>query len=167
MASSKNPIEVIDVPREIMDLADKNPGIVCNLRINQQPHLKSLSEEEKRSLMIKMGMFDTWNFSEEMESFLKTIPPNTRMVLLCQGFKGDIFTFVTDVTGIYWADKCYPRIDFQKTPRVVQKVFGFSNLWGGFLLAAGKVGRVKKQARLGYELLFNLAKRAGAIKSTL
>jgi len=167
MASSKNPIREIDVPQDILDLAKKNPGIVCNPRIDKQLDLKidlknKNKDEIRRILSI---MFDTFNFCEEMETFLKAIQPGTRMILVCQSFGEDIFTLVTDVTRIYWADRCYPRIDFEKRPRVVRKVFGESNLWGGFILAAAKVGRVKRQGCLGYGLLFDLAKRRGGIIS--
>lgn len=163
MPSSKNPCTVIDVPREIINLALEKTGIVCNLRINQYPK-EEKTKDERRHQYIKMALCDTWNFYEKMEDFLKTIQDGTRLILVCQDFGGRIFSFVTDIGNIYWVDGCYPRISFEKRPRIVQKVLGYSNLWGGFILAAAKVGRVKKQAALGYDLLFEIAKRPKGIK---
>jgi hypothetical protein len=165
MARSKNPYRVVDVPQEIIALASEIHGIVCNLRPSQQPIIENEPEDEKMLRKIKMGLFDTWFFCEEMGVFLKTILPGNRLVLVCQGAGEDIFSFVTNVTRIFWADGHYPRIDFERRPRVVQKIFGHSNLWGGFILAAAKVGRVKKQAGLGYDLLLKLAKRSDGIKN--
>ncbi len=165
MPSSKNPSRVVSVPKEILDLAIKRPEIICNLRPRQQPLLKQ-TEEEVRLRAIKDGIFDTWFFYEPLENFLKGIQPGERLVLVCQGFGEDIFTLVTDVEKIYWADNYYPRIDFNKTFRVLKKFIGPSYVWGGFLLAVAKVGRVKEQARIGYDLLFKIAGRPGGLKTT-
>jgi hypothetical protein len=162
MPSSKNPFDVIDVPLEIIKLASQKSGIVCNLRLNQQPIVEG-DEGKKRCRAIEMALCDTWNFYEKMKDFLKTIKPGTRLILVCQSFRETVFSFVRDIEDIYWADGCYPRINFRKKPRAVQEVFGHSNLWGGFILAAAKVGRIKEQAELGYNLLFEIAKRPDGI----
>ncbi len=166
MPSSKNPSGVISVPKEILNLAAKRPEIKCNLRPHQRPLLKQ-TKEEVRLMAIKDGLFDTWFFYEPLEDFLKYIQPGERLILVCQGFGKDIFTLVTDVEKIYWADNHYPRIDFNKTFRVVKKFIGPNYVWGGFLLAVAKVGRVKKQARIGYDLLFKIARRPGGLKQAI
>ena len=163
MPSSKNPFTAVNVPGKIIELAFAKAGIVCNLRDGQYSE-KGKTDAEKNRRNVLRVLYDTWFFYEKMEVFFKTIQSGTRLILVCQGFGKEIFSFITDVEEIYWADGHYPRIDFEKRPRIVQKVFGHSNLWGGFILAAAKVGRVKKQAALGYELLFEIAKRPGGIK---
>jgi hypothetical protein len=160
MPSSKNPLEVIDVPQDIIDLAAKNPGIICNLRINQQANLEKKTDEERRKIAIEKTLWDTWNFYEKMEKFLRSVTPGTKIIMVCQGFTGIIFTIVTNITNIYWADDHYPRIDFSGRSPVVKGAFGESNLWGGFILAAAKVSKeVEKQDCLQYYLLFELAEK--------
>ncbi|MDA3815296.1 MAG: hypothetical protein PF549_02930 [Patescibacteria group bacterium] len=163
MPSSKNPREAIDVPEEIIKLSRDKKGITCNLRIGQYS-LKGKTESEIRRWQIEMMFNDTWNFHKDMEIFFRNVQPKERIILLCQGFGADIFSLITDVEDIFWFND-YPRIDFEKRPRIVRKIFGDSNLWGGFVLAAAKVGRVKQQAALGYDLLFQIAKRPGGIKN--
>lgn len=164
MVSSKNPHGAILVPQEILELAAKRPEIVCNLRPSQRPIKENETEEEKRFRQMEEGFFDTWFFYRPLEDFLKGVKPGERLILVCQGFGGDIFTFITDIEKIYWSDNHYPRIDFNKRPRIVYKLFGHSNLWGGFLLVVAKVGRVRKQAKIGYDLLFEIANKPGGLK---
>ncbi len=164
MASSKNPQEAIFVPNEIIAIAAKRPEIVCNLRPNQRPIKENETEEEKRFRQIEEGLFDTWFFYRPLKDFFRGVKPGERLILVCQSFGEDIFTFITDIEKIYWADNHYPRIDFKKRPRIVYNHFGHSNLWGGFLLAVARVGRVKKQARVGYDLLVEIADRPRGLK---
>jgi len=165
MPSSKNPHEAIFVPDEIIALAAKRPEIVCNLRPSQRPIKENETEKEERLRRIEEALFDTWFFYRPLEDFFKGVESGERLILVCQSFREDIFTFITDIEKIYWADNHYPRIDFEKRPRIVCKFFGYGNLWGGFLLAAAKVGRVKKQAKIGYDLLLELANRPRGLKN--
>jgi len=157
-----NPCTAINVPEEIIDLSQKTKGIICNLRIGQYPIEKS--ETRIRSWMLEMDYNKTWNFHEEMHTFFENVQPGERLLLVCQGVEGEIFSLVTDIEEIFWFNH-YPRIDFEKRPRIVQRILGYSDLWGGFVLATAKVGRVKQQASLGYDLLFKIAKRLGGIKN--
>ncbi|OGZ31973.1 MAG: hypothetical protein A3I88_00540 [Candidatus Portnoybacteria bacterium RIFCSPLOWO2_12_FULL_39_9] len=88
-----------------------------------------------------------------------------RLILVCQDFGDNIFTLVIDVKNIYWSGN-YPRIDFDGRPKIVRQFFGDSNLWGGFLLAIARVGKVRKQAKSRYDLLFEIAKRPGGLRKT-
>lgn len=160
MASSKNPSGAIFVPQEIISLAAERTEIVCNLRHGQRP-IENESEFEEKELE---GVFDTQFFYKPIKDFLRGVNPGERLIFVCQNHGEDIFSFVTDVENIYWADNYYPRIDFNKRPRLVYKLFGLSNLWGGFILAVARVGRVKKQARPGFDLLFEIAKRSRGLK---
>lgn len=164
MVSSKNPSRAILVPQEIINLAAVRPEIVCNLRPSQRPEEQTETEEEKETRKMYEGFFDCWFFYKPVEGFLKDVRPGTRLILVCQNFGEDIFTLITDIKDIYWADKHYPRIDFNKKPRIVRQLFGESNLWGGFILAVARVGKVKKQAQSGYNLLFKIAKRPGGLR---
>jgi hypothetical protein len=166
MASSMNPRLVLLVPDELIKLSKKHPELLCNLRPEQRSQRLGVTEKERRLQDIKDTLASSWYFYRPLEPFLKSVRPGERLVLACQGFGEQVFTFVTDVAGIYWAQDYYPRVDLQRRPRVVRRLFGESNLWGSFILAFARVPRkVKIQAGEGYDLLLEIAKMKGNLAS--
>lgn len=166
MASSKNPQTAIPVPTEVIELSKKHPEILCNLRPTQRPENTGETKKEKQIREIRDSLSDGWFFYHPLEAFLKGVKPDERLVLVCQGFGEEIFTFTTDVENIYWAGDCYPRIDFERRPELVRKIFGESNLWGGFILAVARVSKkVEISAGKGYEPLIQIAKAGDSFLS--
>lgn len=166
MASSKNPHDAIPVPEEIINLAAEKSGIFCNLRPEQRPVAEGETEKEKRFREIEEDLHDKYFLYHLVGSFLRSVSPGERLVLVCQHSQGSIFTLVTDVDRIYWADGRYPRIDFNKEPQAVKEIFGQGNLWGGFILAVARVEKkVENQIKEGFGIFLEIAGGSGAIKA--
>jgi hypothetical protein len=161
MPSSKNPCTVLLIPNELIELSKNHPEVICNLRPEQRPQRTDQDERRRKLELIKEQFSDTFFFDKSVHEFLKQVKPGDRVVMACQGFGEEVFTFVTDIKGIYWAGD-YPRIDFGKRPQVVEKLFGHSNLWGAFILAIACVSKeTELRAEEGFDLIIDIAERGG------
>ena len=79
--------------------------------------------------------------SYEVHWFLKRLALPARVAILFKGWGArNIATIVADVSGVYWDNCDYPRVDFvNNPPAIVEEYLGGGGFWGGFILAIAKV----------------------------
>jgi len=139
MATSKLPVEWVPVPREVIDLARRhcregNPLVVCNLRPDQRPQPSTPDEE---SWQRARAGSDEWFVDDSVKRFLRNIRPNTRVILLFQGYGLGVGTAIVQINSVFNPGGC-SRLDFAR-PKGFGKIHGCLNFWAPFILAIVRV----------------------------
>jgi hypothetical protein len=143
MASSKDLDGPVSVPENVLALwRHRSPIVFLNLRPDQRNGAQPARDRELRR---------HWNHTDGelvydgFERFLETVNEPTKVVILYQGHKADLFTVVVELRSpVYWSPSGAPRLDFAEPSN-----WNHGALWGGFVLAIARVGDIEPTVVIG------------------
>lgn len=139
MPTSKEPVYTALVSDALIECAQTNPNVLCNLRFEQRPISPTETPGERIRRQVSRHFDDSLVY-ELVRQFLKSLPPRSKVLLHFQGYSIEpTGTAVVEVQSIYWGkDDDYPRLDFEH-PEAFKRIHGCPNFWGAFILAIALV----------------------------
>jgi len=131
VASSKFPSHWVNVPEVLIQLAERDRRVHCNLR----PHQRQKPEPVKEGYAAKWHDGYTVN---PIMPFLKGVILPCSVAIHFQGYGSETGSAIILLKGVTWGDGDYPRLDFEQ-PEGMSRIHGCPNFWGAFVLAIARV----------------------------
>lgn len=106
MASSKHPIEIVDVPVAVEQLALETSGICINQRVDRWPEdvLTRYKNADPRLWGLMVSLHEAHLTAPWLTDFLKKLKPGDSFLASVQGAGVDVYTVVGQIREIYWID---------------------------------------------------------------
>lgn len=137
------------VPQGVIEIAEKNPKILCNLGPGQRP-LSPKTAVDKLRYNFELATNRIWVHNPVM-NFLQVLPGGEIILLLFKWFDDKNVTVVLEVDQVFWDSCHYPRLDL-KLPKDLAadqcgpKSFNEKvNIWGAFILAIAKANPIAER----------------------
>ncbi|MDD2786060.1 MAG: hypothetical protein PHS79_04190 [Patescibacteria group bacterium] len=128
MASSKFPIDFVDVSQTLIEFAKTDFRIHCNIRPWQK-------QPNSRPFLVHDGEIMDPSIIMYCKDFVQ---PHDFLLLHFQGYGEATGTAVIEIQHVYIGDGGYPRLDFEHPPEM-KEIYGCPNFWGAFILAIARV----------------------------
>ena len=106
MASSKHPVEIVDVPVAVEQFAQEASGICINQRVDKWPEdvLTRYRNGDAKRWGMMVSLHEAHLTAPWLTDFLKKLKPGDNFLASVQGAGEDIYTVVGQIREIYWID---------------------------------------------------------------
>lgn len=123
--------------RRKANVLDATPGVCVNLASEFEVQHSNLTQGFHGERRVRG---DANNVSYDVHWFLKKLVCPVRVAILLKGWgERDVATVVTDISGIFWDECDYPRLDMASRPAIITKLLRGGIVWGSFVLAIAEV----------------------------